>query len=118
MAIARITAGSIFATRIFFFHIRLIPTQKIRMEPIIDTFDNASGIIRGRTRRASKVTSPWKIATGIAENRQPFPIAAVITIMMIRSRIALVTRMEISPDIPSSIAPTIAIAPIHTVSDA
>ena len=40
------------------------------------------------------VMLPWNIATGIAEKTQPRPIEQLITMMMIRSRTALVARIE------------------------
>ena len=43
---------------------------------------------------ARRVTDPCSKATGIAEKIQPFPMEAVITQIIIKSRIALVTRVE------------------------
>ena len=54
----------------------------------------------------------------MAEKIQPFPREQVMTIMMIRSKIALVSNMEKSPVRPSSMAPTMAMAPMHTVNEA
>ncbi len=93
------------ATRSFFPHTRLMPTQKIKIEPIIDKFDSAVCVITGLISRASNVMEPWKIPTGIAEKIHPFPMAHVITIIMIKSRTALVASIEKSPVMPSSIAP-------------
>ena len=94
---AKTTEGSMFATRSFLPHTRFTPTQKIKIEPIIDKFERASCVIIGLTNLASNVIEPWKIPTGIAEKIQPFPIAHVITIIMIKSRTALVASMEKSP---------------------
>ena len=87
-------AGSILATRIFFPQIRLIPTQKISMEPIIDKLERASFVIIGLASFASKVIDPCKTATGMAEKIQPFPMAQVMTIIMMKSSIALVAKTE------------------------
>ena len=48
----------------------------------------------------------------------PRPIEAAMTMTTIASRIALVTSSEMSPNRPSLIAPTTAIAPMQTVSEA
>ena len=65
-------AGSRFATLIFLPHTRLTPTQKIKIEPTKDRFAKAASVITGLITLASTVTLPCKIATGIAENAQPF----------------------------------------------
>ena len=91
---AMTTAGSRFATLTFFPHTRLIPTQKIRIEPIRDRFDRAVSVIIGLISLARQVIEPWKSSTGIAENIQPLPNEQVITIIIIRSRIAFVVNME------------------------
>ena len=95
-----------------------MPTQKIRIEPMRERLLSAASVISGRIRPARAVILPWKSATGMAEKMQPLPMEQVMTIMMIRSRTALVARMEKSPVRPSSIDPTMAMAPMHTVSDA
>ena len=87
-------AGSILATWIFLPHTRLTPTQKIRMEPIMERFDSAASVISGLISRASRVIAPWKQPTGIAEKMQPLPMEQVITRMIIRSSTALAARME------------------------
>ena len=79
------TAGIIFATRNFFPHTRLTPTQKISTDPIRDRYDTARGVISGASSRASRVTPPSNRKTGIAENPQPFPMEEVITATMMKS---------------------------------
>ena len=64
------------------------------MEPTRDRLFRAAGVISGEISRASRVTPPWSTATGIAEKTQPLPMEAVMTRMITRSRIALVSRME------------------------
>ena len=67
---------------------------------------------------AKTVISPSNTNTGIAEKMQPFPKEQVITKTMIKSNTAFAARIDQFPVIPSSMAPTIAIAPIETVRDA
>ena len=81
-------AGSRFATLIRFPQIRLVPTQKISIEPVSDMLDKACSVMKGSTSRASSVMDPWKIPTGMAEKIQPFPMDAVMIIIIIRSRMA------------------------------
>ena len=78
----------------------------------------ARSVITGATSRASRVMSPSKIRTGIAENAQPLPRDEVITAMMMKSSTDLTARVEKSPVRPSWIAPTMAIAPMQTVREA
>ena len=93
-AITAITmAGNKFATRIFLPQTRLMPTQNIRIEPMVDKFPRAASVISGLISTARAVMLPWKMPTGIAEKMQPLPREQVMTIIMIRSRIALVVRM-------------------------
>ena len=70
----------------------------------------------GANRRASAVMVPCTSATGIAENRQPRPSEAAITQTMSASSAPLSARVDQSPSRPSWIEPTIAIAPMQTVS--
>ena len=115
---AGITAGSRFATRIFLPQIRLIPTQKISTFPTKERYPMAVSVMIGRITVASRVTAPSQRNTGIAEKTQPFPRELVMTITMTRSRMDLVPSVYQSPEIPSCMAPTIAMAPMHTVRDA
>ena len=55
---AKTIAGRRFATRIFFPQTRLSPTQKIRIEPIIERFARASAVIIGLMKAESAVTPP------------------------------------------------------------
>ena len=57
---AMTTAGSRFATLTFFPHTRLIPTQKIRIEPIRDRFDRAVSVIIGLISLARQVIEGQK----------------------------------------------------------
>ena len=72
----------------------------------------------GRSSVASRVMEPSNTRIGIAENAQPLPMEQVMTMMMIRSSTDLVARMLQSPRRPSCSEPTIAMAPMHTVSEA
>lgn len=54
----------------------------------------------------------------MAEKMQPFPMEQVITRIIIKSSTAFAARIDQSPAIPSSSAPTIAMAPMETVRDA
>ena len=87
-------AGSRLATFTFFPHTRLMPTQKISTFHTRDRFDSALSVIRGRTTPARTVMLPWNTATGISEKTAPLPMEQLITIMMIRSRIAFVASTE------------------------
>ena len=57
-ATASTTAGSILATWSFLPHTRLTPTQKIRMEPIMERFDSAASVISGLISPARAVMLP------------------------------------------------------------
>lgn len=74
--------------------------------------------MNGRIKAAQAVIEPSKTNTGIAENMHPFPSEQVITRIITKSSTDFAARIDQSPLIPSWIAPTIAIAPIETVSDA
>ena len=50
--------GNKFATRTFFPHTRLIPTQHIRIEPINEILNKANSVINGFTNEANKVIEP------------------------------------------------------------
>ena len=82
------------ATRIFLPHTRFTPTQKIRTEPIMETFHRAASVISGCISRASTVTRPCHRPTGMAENRHPLPIAQVIIKIIIKSKTALAASTE------------------------
>lgn len=93
--IAAITiVGSIFATLTVFPQKRLTPTQKISIEPVRDRLCKAASVMNGSMNLANKVTLPCRIATGMAEKIQPFPIAAVMTATMIKSKTAFAAKME------------------------
>ena len=57
-ATAKMTAGSILATFSFLPHTRLTPTQKIRIDPIMERFPSAASVISGRIRPANAVMLP------------------------------------------------------------
>ena len=82
------------ATRSFFPHTRLTPTQKISTEPTRDRFWIAASVITGEISRASSVMAPSNTNTGIAEKAQPLPMDEVITSMMMKSSTALTARVE------------------------
>lgn len=53
-------AGSIFATFSFFSHNRLIPTQKISIEPVRERLESAPSVMTGWIALARSVITPWK----------------------------------------------------------
>ena len=75
-------------------------------------------IVDGCTARASSVTIPWKMPTGMAEKRQPRPREALMTQTITISSSALRARVEWSPEMPSWMEPTTAMAPMQTVREA
>ena len=77
-----------------FSNTRLMPTQKISMLPTKERLLRAASVMMGWMLFAKRVTEPCKSATGIAEKIQPFPKEAVITQIMIKSKIALVNSVE------------------------
>ena len=88
-------AGSILATLIFVLsHTRFTPTQKISIFPTSERLLRVASVISGSMHVAKRVTEPCRIPTGIAEKIHPFPIEAVITHIIIQSRIAFVKRVE------------------------
>ena len=87
-------AGSILATRTVFPHTRLRPTQKISIEPTVERLRRAVSVIIGTMNIDSAVTAPCSTATGIAEKMQPLPREPVIIIIIIKSSMDLVRRME------------------------
>ena len=86
--------GSIFATLTVFPQKRLTPTQKINMEPVRERLCNAASVMTGSINPARSVTDPCRIATGMAEKMQPFPMAAVMTTTMIKSNTAFAAKIE------------------------
>ena len=88
--------GSILATRNFFPQTILVPMQKIRMFPTRDKLAKAwgSAIMIGSMNRAKIVMEPWNNAMGMAEKIQPLPMEAVMTMMMIASKIAFNISVE------------------------
>ena len=83
-----------FATFNFLPHTRLIPIQKIKMEPMSDRYAIAVTVIIGEINFAKSVIAPSKTKTGIAENTAPFPMEEVITAIMIQSRTDLTASVE------------------------
>ena len=95
------SVGSRFATLIVLPQMRFTPTQKIMTEPVKDKLAIAASVITGAITRERSVTLPCKIATGIAEKMQPFPMEAVMTRIMTASSAAFAHRREESPRSPS-----------------
>ena len=90
-----IMAGSMFATLILVFSKnKFTPTQKISIFPTKERLLSAASVMIGSIPFARSVTDPCKIATGMAEKIQPFPMDAVMTQIIIRSRMALVRSVE------------------------
>ena len=88
-------AGSILATLILVFSkTKLIPTQKISIFPTKERLVSAASVMMGSMLLAKSVTLPCRSATGMAEKMHPFPMEAVITQMIIKSKIAFVRRVE------------------------
>lgn len=50
--------GSMFTTRIFLFQTRLMPMQKIMIDPVSDRFASACSVISGWMSLASSVMHP------------------------------------------------------------
>lgn len=90
-------AGSIFATFSLSFQISVTPTQKIRAEPTRDRLLRATSVRYGAINPDTSVVHPCKISTGIAEKIQPFPIDAVIIIIVIKSIRDFIRRTDILP---------------------
>ena len=77
-----------------FSNTRLIPTQKISILPTKERLLRAVSVMIGSILLAKRVTEPWRRATGMAEKIHPFPIEAVITQIIIKSKIAFVNKVE------------------------
>ena len=88
------------------------------MEPIRDRYCMARSVMTGFKKEAKTVIKPSKTSTGMDENPAPFPSEQVMTMIMMKSKTAFVARIDQSPKMPSWIAPTMAIAPMHTVREA
>ena len=65
--------GSMLATRNLLPKARLIPTQKMRMEPRKDRLSMMSWLKTGASSPAHRVTAPWSTPTGRAEKMAPRP---------------------------------------------
>ncbi len=77
----------------------------------------AAVVMMGESAPANNVIVPWNTATGRAEKMQPRPSEAVMVQTMMQSSAPLRASVDQSPSRPSWIDPTIAMAPIHTVSE-
>ena len=71
----------------------------------------------GESAPANNVIVPWNTATGRAEKMQPRPSEAVMVQTMMQSSAPLRASVDQSPSRPSWIDPTMAMAPMHTVSE-
>lgn len=105
------------ATSNFFPKTKLIPTQKISIDPVMERYSRAFVVKIGSMNTARSVILPWKSPTGIAEKAHPIPNDAVSMKIMTKSKMDLAARIDTSLWIPSCTAPTTAKAPIHTVNE-
>ena len=97
---------------------RFTPTQKMRIAPTVERLAIAAADMMGWIRRASRVSDPSNIKTGMAEKMQPLPMDVVMMQTSSASMAPLRMRVEGSALMPSWMDPTIAMAPMLTVSDA
>ena len=97
---------------------RLTPTQKMSAEPTSERLASAVCVMMGCSSVASAVTLPCSTATGRAENRHPRPMDAAMAQTMTASSAPLRASVDQSPARPSWMEPTMAMAPMQTVSDA
>ena len=92
---AMISDGRKLATRIFFWSkSRLMPTQKIRIDPTNDRLFKAVLVMIGAINEDKRVMLPCKSPTETNENKQPLPRLAVMTIMIIKSSTDLAMRVS------------------------
>ena len=115
---ATTTAGSMLATRKVLGQIRLMPMQKMRIEPTVERLASAAAVMSGCKKLASRVRAPWSASTGIAAKMQPLPIDVVMVHTSRASMAPLIASVVQSPVMPSWMAPTMDMAPIATESDA
>ena len=86
--------GSRLATLMVLGQTRLMPTQKIRILPTRERLFSTASVINPDSTAARAVMMPCRMATGRNEKTQPFPMEEAMISTMIKSRIALATRVE------------------------
>ena len=109
------TAGRRLATLIRLPQMRLIPTQRMRLEPTSDRFERGLWSHDRCDQMSQQRDQTLKDHEGTTAKIAPFPFETVKTRTITISRIALANKVEVSPVRPSWTAPTTAIAPIQMV---